>query len=393
MNRLNIGIFTETYKPTLNGVVFSIEAFRNQLKKLGHEVHIFAPTFRGYIDGSRIFRLPSIINPFAKDFPLALPWLDRKIRQEILALNLDIIHTQHPFAMGRFGLRISQTLNIPLVFTNHTQYEQYLGAYVPWAKAIGSWYLKGYLKRFCQKCDRVIAPAAGIKEILQNYGVSAEKITIIPNGIDTQHFSGQKTNFLKEKYQLAPDAVIAVYTGRLAREKNSQFLLEAFTKVIKETKAILILVGKGPLAGTIKTKVQKPPFAGRVIYVGPVPHTEINQYYLGADFFVTASLTEVHPLVVLEAMACGCPPVAIHAPGTGDIITSGKDGLLAKNNLSDFSETIVHIIKNKQLRDCLSHQAISTAKLYSIPNTTEKLLNLYKEVIEAKKSSTILLSK
>src|SRR4030043_309152 len=126
---MRIAIFTNNYLPHPYGVSGSVESFRKEFERLGHEVYIFAPRWKGYRDKNRrVFRYPAFETNVKIKFPIAIPY-SRKISKILDKLDLDIIHSQHPNLLGsaaaRWTRRKSASRRIPLVFTWHTLYDQY----------------------------------------------------------------------------------------------------------------------------------------------------------------------------------------------------------------------------------------------------------------------------
>ncbi|MEQ8191650.1 MAG: glycosyltransferase, partial [Candidatus Eremiobacterota bacterium] len=212
---LNIGIFTDVYKPVVNGVVTSIENLFNSLVKLNHKIYIFAPEYPGYTDENKnIYRFKSI-NLWSKvNYPLGLPY-SRRIFKIINSLDLDLIHCHHPFLMGRLGQYIARKLNIPLVATLHTQYEEYLH-YVPFNRYIVRSMTLWALRNFSNRCDTLIIPAESRKRQLEKYGISS-RIKVIPNCIEPDIFNRSNGKKIKDTYSVSKEEKILIFVGRLAR--------------------------------------------------------------------------------------------------------------------------------------------------------------------------------
>jgi len=282
--------------------------------------------------------------------------------------------------MGRKALELAERQKKPFVFTNHTQYEEY-AHYFPFFTQFAKIYVRHFIKKFCEKCDLVIAPAQGIKNILIDYGIE-NKIEIVPNGIDIKKFNPAEKDIPKSLENLNPNNKIAIFTGRIAKEKNLDFLFRAFELIFKECPdTYLLVVGSGPEERDFKKLILDLGLEGKIIMVGSVPYHEIPKYYSLAELFVTASTTEVHPLTILEAMASGLPVVAVDAPGTSDIISHHRDGLLTPENEENFAKTVIEVLKNDHLRLLMKEQALKTSRKYSIIETSKTLLEVYQDLI------------
>ena len=365
-------------------MVNSIDGFRRGLTELGHEVYIFCPDYKERINEKNIIRCKSFPYPGKSKYHYILPFTNRV---KAIARSMSIIHSQHPFTMGQRAAKLSEEFNIPFIFTNHTQYEQY-AHYAP-VKGLVKWYMKSYIKNFVKKCQLIIAPAQGIKDKLLEYKVETP-IEIVPNGIDLKRFKNRNKNFIKDKYNLK-NWPMFVFVGRIAEEKNLTFLINAFTKVLeKHHECYLILVGGGPeqqryqdLITTSQSRTGRFWVKDRVIITGFVPYEEIPDYLASSDIFVSTSKTEVHPLTVLEAMATGLPSVVFDTVGTGEIIINNIDGLKTKtDNIKDYVWAMIRLLENKTIRLELGHLALEKSKRYSYLETSKIMEKVYNKVLE-----------
>ncbi len=382
---MKIAIFTDAYKPLLTGVVNSVDLMRRGLEAQGHEVYVVAPVFAGYADADpRVFRYPAIKLPAKVPTPLAIPIAPRLFRR-IAGLKPDVIHSQHPFSVGRAGAAIAQRLDLPLVYTFHTQYEQY-AHYVPFNRPLVQWLTRRVVAAYASRCDVVVCPAPSIVTLLRSYGIS-RPVAVVNNGIDLTSFEQARSDGLRRRLGISAAAPVAIFAGRLAVEKNLDFMLAAFGAVTREVAdARLLLVGEGADADRLRRVVRSRRLDGRVVFTGRVPYEEIPSYYAASDVFVMTSLTEVRPLAILEAMAAGLPIVAVDASGAADTITSGADGLLAPGDVPAFAQVLSRLLRSADLRHRLGAQARITARQYSIFTTTRRLAEIYAQTIEARRT-------
>jgi len=374
---MKIGLFTECYKPVINGVVHSIMNTKEGLEELGHEVYIFSPDYgRKNVREKNLIHCPSAPLPGKTGYHYIFK-LPKKVTD--IAEALDIVHTHHPFTMGRYASEIAKANSIPLLFTHHTQYDQYT-RYVPIVRKRAKRFLYGFLKNFCNKCDLIIAPSSSIQRVIKSYGTQTP-IQVVPNGIDITRFQEIKDLSTPRILSgLKPNYKIIIYTGRVAYEKNIDFIVKAFKIALTEyPEAYLLIVGPGPALGSLIKLSARIGLTGNIIFTGEVPYNQIRNYYHAADFFMTASKTEVHPLVILEALAAGLPVVAIDAIGTSDIITQNKTGYLTRENLDEFAKKIVYLLKNPVRLNIMSRNAIRKSNDYSIPTTAKKMVEAYKK--------------
>lgn len=389
---MRIGIFTECYKPIINGVVNSIIGFKRGLEELGHEVYVFCPTYKGYKndpDDKNIIHLRSIPLPGKSGYHFIFP-VEKNIKD--IANTMDLIHVQHPFIMGKRAADIAEEFSLPLVFTNHTQYEQY-AHYIPISKGMVNRSIQWYIRRFTKRVNLIVAPAPGIVKILERYGVKTP-IEVVPNGIDVARFEkkvlDEEISKLHQKYNLNPNNKILVFTGRIGEEKNLTFLLKAFQKInTKNPNVYLIMVGGGVQIEHFKNLIKELKLDGRAIITDYIPYSQMQNYLALGYIYVTASKSEVHPLTILEGLAAGMPMVIVDAPGTGDIVTDGVDGLVAKDNIDDYADKVEKLLSDKKLYDRLSAGAKKTAQKYSFLESSKTMLKAYEKAIEIHRSKLV----
>lgn len=381
---MRIGIFTDCYLPSVNGVVSSIESFRSELEKRGHKVFIFCPDIDGALKQENVFRLPSIDEFSPKDFPLALPFLPI-INKTIKPLKLDLIHTNNPFFASALGHRAARKLGIAEVHTYHThltEYSHYVP--IPLVEPIVKFGLKQLARHFCNGADVVIAPSQGIKDLLVSYGVE-KPIMVNPTGIDIKlfhHLEKKEKNIFLKKYGIPVDKKILLFAGRLAKEKNLYFLLKCFQDIAAKFKSVhLIIAGGGAIEKDLIKRIQKAKLKDYVTITGYLKKEELAKFYGAADVFTFPSVTETQGLVISEAMAAGTPAVAINVLGPKDLIADGINGYLTRANKKEFCSRILKLLRNEKLRQEFSLKAKESAPDFSIEKRTDKLLEIYKFAI------------
>jgi glycosyltransferase involved in cell wall biosynthesis len=388
---VKIGIFTDSYLPYTSGVVRSIQSFTEELTKLGHEVFIFAPSYKNYSRDSKIFRFASITSPTNHDFSLALPF-SLKFRPIIKQLNLDLIHVHSPFLLGRLGARYARKNGVPLVFTYHTMYEQYVH-YVPFAQSVSkdiahiaqslSKDLAQKVSRdFCNLCDMVIVPTGIIADYLHQLGVNTP-VNIVPTGIKTKEYIKGDRNWLHQQYNIPPEDKILLFVGRLGQEKNIPFLLESF-KIVKGKvdNTVLVIVGGGPEEEELKNKASELELGKSVIFTGSLAYIDVINCYAGANMFIFSSVSETQGIVIAEAKAAGLPVVAISAYGASEMIEDGRDGYLTDLNPDHFADKIIYLLNNDTIRTEMGKMAQKNAERLDSVNCTAMLLSSYNSLIE-----------
>lgn len=379
---MKIGVFTDSYRPYTSGVVNSIELFTRDLTSLGHEVNIFAPSYKNDGEDARIFRFASVPAPTNREFSLAIPF-SLRLRPAIKKLKPDIIHVHSPFLLGRLGARYARMLNVPLVFTFHTLYDLYVH-YIPFGQDIARELTRRYCREFCNDCDMVITPTEIIAEHLTKHGVKAE-IKTIPTGIDLERYQGRDDRWLHRKYHLADNTRILLCVGRLGKEKNMGFIIDVFARIhprYPDTR--LVIVGGGPEMASLKKRAGELGVDENVVFTGMVDKDEVVKYYRSSYLFVFASVTETQGLVLGEAKAAGVPSVAVRAYGVQEMVTDGEDGYLVEPSREEFEEKLELLLNNTELRDKMGEAARLNAAGLSSRASAAKLVESYREIIDAK---------
>jgi len=372
---MNVGIFTNTYKPVINGVVNCIAVIRNELGRRGHRVHIFAPHVPGYREEEEeVYRYPSLSLTKKVKYPLAIPF-SPSISKKIPSLKLDVIHSQHPFLLGVTGADWARRLGIPPVFTFHTQYEQY-AHYIPLPGGLVKSVSKMLVQRYTNRCNLIITPGKSIQELLHSYGI-VDKVVFMPNAIDLSSFQSPDGTRVRKHYNIADDEALLLYVGRMAQEKNLPFMLEAFRKIMDIHRARLMIIGEGSLLDELKGRADALGITEKTIFTGRVEYNAISPYYGAADLFIMTSTTEVKPLALLEAMASGLPIVAVTAHGSSDTIIHGENGLLTEENTESFAAAVGELLQDRGRLEKMSEASLKTARGYSIETIGEKLLARY----------------
>lgn len=380
--RLRVGIFSNAYRPLISGVVNSIDLIRKGLREQGHVPFVYAPRVGGYRDtGAGVFRFPSLEFSSQVQYPVAIPFWP-SMHRRISRSRLQVLHTHHPFLLGDYALYWSRRRGIPLVYTFHTQYEQYshyLRMPQKPLKALARW----AVGRFARRCDLIIAPSPSIRDLLQEYGIQTWTETL-ENAIELSPF--RQATRCRRELGWPEDAVIGLYAGRLGKEKNLEFLVRALPE---RPDAYLAIVGDGPVLEELMELARELGVSGRVIFTGAIDYACMPRYFAAADFFTISSTTEVKPLVVLEALASGLPVVAVAACGTQDTLRHEHDGLLTELDLEQFRGAWTRLLDEPELRRGLSSQARRTAAGYSIDGYIERLVELYREARRRKRRSLI----
>jgi glycosyltransferase involved in cell wall biosynthesis len=230
----------------------------------------------------------------------------------------------------------------------------------------------------------VVAPSAGLKRVLENLGVEA-RIDVVPNGVDLEPFRQKPAPIDRIHLGFHSEDVILIYTGRLGPEKNLPFLLRSFAGIVNAIDHVgLVIVGDGPERENLVDRVKHMNIDTKVHFTGAIPYDDIPRYLGMADAFVTASVSEVHPLSVIEALASGLPVLGIDSPGVGDTVIDGSNGFLVdREEIASYTAKMMRLVSDHELRRIMSEVALSDAQRYDIENTSRILFEKYQEVVDA----------
>ncbi|MGT2911166.1 glycosyltransferase family 4 protein [Streptococcus cameli] len=363
---MRIGLFTDTYFPQVSGVATSIRTLKTELEKLGHTVFIFTTTDKDVnrYDDWDIIRLPSVPFFAFKDRRVAFAGFSDALEIS-KRYKLDIIHTQTEFSLGILGIEIAHALNIPVVHTYHTHYEDYV-RYIARGMLIRPSMVKYFMRVFCKDVDGIICPSEIVENLLQTYSI-AKNMRVIPTGIELAKFQRPEIQEediaeLREKLGIATDEIMLLSLSRISYEKNIQAIVKAMPEVLAEYPKIkLVVAGGGPYLPTIEKLVSQLGLKDSVILTGMIPPSETAFYYKAADFFISASTSETQGLTYLESLASGTPLIAQSNPYLDNVINDKMFGTLYKHEY-DLADAIIDAV----LTTPDMGQAALQKKLYEI---------------------------
>ena len=373
---MRVGMFSNSYKPVISGVVRSIDLYRQGLSDAGNFVALFTSDAKEYEDTEPfIFRYPSIPIPSAIDwtFPVVVA---PQITWMIPRLKLDILHAHHPFVVGSEAMNISRSEDIPMVFTFHTlyhEYTHYVGLDVEFVKQLVRRYVRDYVK----DVDCIIAPSAYILDLLPSYEID-RPVEVLPTPVDLSLFPPRDKPPLSD-----PNHIQLIYVGRVGKEKNLDFLLRAFARAAKQDDRLhLRIVGDGAEMKKLQTYAEDLQVTPYVEFVGSVPFARVAVEMSRADIFVFTSTTETQGLVLLEAMAASLPQVIVNSPALHDFVRPGIDALSTPVDEVDFADAILALARDPARAQSMGRTARRNAELYSVPALSNRLLDIYQNTID-----------
>lgn len=380
---MNILMVSDVYFPRINGVSTSIETFRAELEAAGDAVTLIAPRYGGEAPDEKIVRIAARVVPFDPEDRMMSHGAVARLADRLRGGAYDVVHIHTPFVAHYAGLKLARALGVPCVATYHTFFEEYLFHYVPmlprsWLRAAA----RTFSRRQCNDVDAVIVPSTAMRDALHNYGVTS-RIQVLPTGIPRERFQPVCGAPFRARYGIAAQRPMALFVGRVAFEKNIDFLLRAVDRARRQMPDLLLVIaGDGPALNALQDTVARRKLDGNVMFVGYLDRgSDLLECYCAADVFAFASLTETQGLVLLEAMSLGLPVVAIAAMGTRDILAQGRGALVASASEPDFAAKLVRVLCDVSLRVALAQQAQEFAATWDAAGIAQRLRGFYAEMV------------
>lgn len=415
---MRIGIFSDYYKPQVNGVVAVIDILENNFKKLGHEVVIFAPKpFRYKETKPNVIRFPAIQGLFYDDYLTSIffPAVElKKIKRQ----KLDIVLVLTPSQVGLLGIAAAKKFNLPLVTQYSTDVYEYVRLYpeaMPGVLAltgIASVSLKGGGKalanvasdlrnrrktniKFSQSlvkncvtmlhnnCDVVIALSRKKQKQLKAWKTQS-RIELLPTGVDALKPTAALPK-LRHKLGIPEDAKVILYIGRIAAEKNLDLLIDCFDRINDAMpNTYLLMVGDYEYRPVLEEKASHKRHAAKIIFTGSIPRHQLGDYYAIGDVFAFPSITDTQGLVVHEAAMAGLPLVLVDRE-VSELLIPGQTGLFARNNPRSLADTILEVLSlPKADYQAMSQAVRARAEQFSELEQTRKMMQIFKETIATK---------
>lgn len=403
---MKIAMLTNNYRPFVGGVPISVERQAQELVKLGHQVTVFAPmyesedkeqaeSFRKKILAEdekapeRVIRYRS--QKKKMDNGMVYPGIyPAEIFEVFERERFDRIHVHHPMFVGPWALRLGKKYGIPVIYTYHTRYEDYLH-YIPCFRinerstivkkkaieCIQRNVIPSYMSWFCNKCDLVLAPSAGMRQMIREYGVHTPT-AVFPTGLDGSFFrkNEKRSQEIRKQYAKGKKHLL-VTVSRLEKEKNYGFLLRGIAELKREIgdDFHVLILGEGSQKAELKVRASILGIQDVVTFVGNVPNGQVKDYLTAADLFLFASKSETQGIVLAEAMAAGIPVTAVHATGADDIIEDGVNGFLTEEKEEVWAEKVTEALEPE------TNSRMRRAALISAENYRSSRLAIYEEML------------
>ncbi len=381
---MNIGIFTDCHTPTKNGVVTSIVHLKEGLERRGHHVIIFTVDSPQYEETDpTIYRFPSI--PFNSGIEIRLGIVNQRFVNRIVQQeHLEILHTHTEFTLGRAAKRAARRLKLPLVHTAHTMYEDYRH-YLFFGKLISAKVIRRILQWFLCNYDVVVCPSKKMQRYFTSF-LPAISTVVIGNGVSKKRFHPDRLTQAEKTHTRNTIGIdvsdkVMLYVGRIAQEKRVVELLNALKPLLqKNPQYKAVFTGNGPAYRTMLYAAKKHNVRQQIIFTGYVDWDRIHTLYSIADIFVTASLSENHPMTLLEASMCGLPLVARRDESYYELIEDGYNGYLVDSD-QQIAARAADILNSQTQWQAFSQNALRISEKFTTEIHVKKIETLYRQVL------------
>lgn len=416
---MRIGLFTDSYHPATNGVVYVVDIARKRLEEAGHEVWIFCPASKELPeDDEHIVQFRGVKIPGSgKDGPMTSVFDPFAARRKVAKLNLDIIHFYSPSVLGFFAVFCATKLGIRLVAQHSTDTIQYLDLYPTmkvgaffgavvapmlgestseqkkkWAKdflpsrksekVFSRRMMENMLLMMYENCDSVVALSRKSKEQLVRLGLDKSKIIVMPTGVDAlPKVDREELKEFRRENGLAQEDEVLLYVGRLSREKNLAILVSVIEEVArKRPQAKLVFVGDNEYKKELEAIAAESSARENIIFTGRVPREKLSMAYGVAKIFMFPSMTDTQGLVLNEAVASGLPVVAVDGK-VSEVVQDGKNGFIVKNNAKNMASRVLELLEDPELYGGFAAQSKKIAGEFTEKKQTKKQIELYCELM------------
>lgn len=394
---MRIAMMTNNYKPFVGGVPISVEHLAKGLRKKGHEVCIFAPQYEGSTEDKEdedIVRYRSCEKRLKNK--MVIPnIMDPVISREFEKRSFDLIHVHQPMLIGNVAMHLSRKHQIPLVYTYHTRYEEYLhyiGMFSDekcqkmmrrYLREKGKKLLPKYLNAYANHCDLVIAPSSDLRNYLYQQKIKTP-VCVLPTGL---------SDFAYEKCKESSDRIRREYLGegkyllctvsRMDKEKNLYFLLDCIGKIREQAGDLVkvLFIGEGAEKEALWQYAKEKGLSDTIIFTGGVPNRKVRDYLGACDAFLFSSKSETQGIVLAEAMAAGLPVTAVSACGVNDIVEDGKNGYLAKEDPQAYAKKVLTMLEREEDYKRLKRGAKMTAQNYRMEDIAAQAEQYYQQAL------------
>lgn len=383
---MNVALFTDSYLPVKSGVVTHVKEITDGLRRKGHRVCVVTSAHPGYVEQDRdVLRLQSVKAPLGHGTEIYYSYGSQRTVEDFLrSRSIDVVHTHTEFALGRSGSKAARRFDVPLVHTFHTMWEEYVH-YVLGGRVLRPAMVRRLVRRFLRGMDGVITPSVKIADYLHSV-MPGLRTTTISNGIDVGRISSllpspEARLRLRERLGFREGDVVIVFVGRVGVEKRVFQLLDVASAAVQSNPRLrLLVVGDGPALPTLMRAAACGPASHAVRFTEAIPWESIIPYYAAADVFLTVSLSEVQPMTVIEALACGLPIIARRDSCYTGLVQDGANGYLVDQD-QEAVERILELARDRALRERCACASRDLSSQVSVERTVSNLERYYAEAI------------
>lgn len=424
---MRIGLFTDTYRPSINGIVFVVESLKTHLEEMGHEVYVFCPaksirpsrSVEFDEEDDHIIRFPSIKGVFFDDYDTSVFFAPRVV-QQIRDLDLDIVHVFTPSQVGLVGIQAAHKSDTPFIIQHSTDLYEFSEHYpqvlpgtlalisivMPFTVKLGGKDVREIIKLYrprrgavkwnkdiiekaitilYSKADAIITLSRKSTEQLKSWQTDEHyeyPLTLLPSGIDAlPKPSAAEVQAFRDKYGIAKTDEVFGFVGRLGEEKNLPILIEALPKVLKSRpNARLLFVGDFEFREELERMAEESGYGDRITFTGAMPRESLGTVYAAMSVFTFPSLKDTQGWVLHESAHAGLPIVLIDTK-VSEVMRDGENGYFARNNPTNLAGKIVAILEDKALQKQFSKRSRELARAYTEKKQVKKLAELYESVI------------
>lgn len=381
---MNIAMFTNLYLPKVGGVAISVKRFSDAYRKRGHNVLIVAPEFPDQPkEETDVVRIPAMHNFNGTDFSVAQP-PGSELTRRLDAFQPDLIHSHHPFLLGDSAARTARNRHLPLVYTHHTMYEYYTH-YVPGDSQTLRHFVVQLATRYTRFCSLIIAPSESVASILRERGVETP-VEVVPTGAAIEDFSSGDRDRGRSLASLDGEAFVIGHVGRLAPEKNLDFLTRAVIQALQKSEnSRFLVVGGGKMEEPMQRMVSEAGLTERVVFAGVRKGQELADLYAAMDAFAFSSGSETQGMVLAEALAGGTPVIALDAPGAREVVRDGRNGRLVQHeDEAEFARALLDVQQlSSREHEAMQQHAREDAEAFSLDRCVEKALAAYRKMLDS----------
>ncbi len=425
---MKIGLFTDTYRPSINGIVYVVDSTKRHLEALGHEVYVFCParsmrpskTAMEFDEDEHVVRFPSFKGAFYDDYDTSLFFPPRVMRQ-IRDLELDVIHFFTPGQVGLMGVYTAFKTKTPLVAQHCTDLREYVEHYrdglllpgllalialLPFVVKVDGKDLREIMKIYkprrgrvewnieivermitlvYSKCDAVVALSRKSKKQLESWQHTDNyryEVSLKPDGVTPIPASTElQREAFRQRFGIDKSDQLLTFVGRLGSEKNLTLLIPVIEKVIKKhPHARLLFVGDFEFRETLEKLAAASPAANRITFTGALPRETLGAVFESSTIFTFPSLTDTQAWVLHEATHAGLPVVMID-PELSEVVVDGENGYIVQNNPDAFADAVNNLLADKKLRATFGKRSRELAAQFTEAGQVKKLEKLYETAI------------